>query len=310
MSGSSNIHPMSLKVTAMHAVDEERLRAVLVEIGREAPSVDIIAHSDNAYTLSADRQSTLISICGLLRHEHGCPISVTPIRAVLLETIRKEAEAEGKYIRHIGVRRNYGHCRIRLKPSGLGGGYKFANEMHGGLVPKEYIKAIDQGIREALGGGTLAGFPMVDITVTLYDGSYHDVDSNDVAFKIAGFIAFKEAARKASPVLLEPVMEVKIHAARELDVVMRREVSGVRGRIERQRFVHDFTEIVAVIPLSELLLSSSGSIARYPMKFAGFEPVSDSGPSADSGIGMTANKPNYPPSSNRSGASQIEHKEE
>jgi len=126
------------------------------------------------------------------------------------ETIRRKAEAEGKYIRQTGGRGQYGHAKIRLEPNEPGKGYEFVNEIVGGSVPKEFIKPIDQGIKEAMEGGVLAGYEMVDVRAILYDGSYHDVDSNEMAFKIAGSMAFKEAARKASPVLLEPVMAVEV----------------------------------------------------------------------------------------------------
>src|SRR5437763_16656245 len=125
------------------------------------------------------------------------------------ETIRKAAEGEGKFIRQTGGSGNYGHAKIKLEPN-PGKGYEFVNDVVGGVVPKEYIKPIDQGIREALQGGVLAGYEVVDVKATLYDGSYHDVDSNEMAFKIAGSLAFKAAAAKAHPVLLEPVMSVEV----------------------------------------------------------------------------------------------------
>ncbi|HUB31059.1 MAG TPA: hypothetical protein VL967_15245, partial [Terracidiphilus sp.] len=126
------------------------------------------------------------------------------------ETIRKSAEAEGKYIRQTGGSGNFGHCWLRIEPNEPGAGYEFINEIKGGVIPKEYIKPIDQGIQGALELGILAGFPIVDVRAILFDGSYHEVDSNEMAFKFAGSIAFKEAARKASPVLLEPVMAVEV----------------------------------------------------------------------------------------------------
>ena len=127
----------------------------------------------------------------------------------------RKAEAEGKYIRQTGGSGNYGHAKIRIQPNEPGKGYEFSNDIKGGMIPKEYIKPIDQGIQEAMRRGVLAGYEMVDIKVSLYDGSYHDVDSNEMAFKIAGSMAFKEAARKAKPVLLEPVMEVEVTVPEE-----------------------------------------------------------------------------------------------
>src|SRR6202453_1917637 len=131
------------------------------------------------------------------------------------ETIRKHAEAEGKYIRQTGGRGQYGHAKIKLDPQPAGTGYEFVHDVVGGSVPKEFINPIDQGIQEALEGGILAGYPMVDVKATLYDGSYHAVDSNEMAFKIAGSMAFKEAARDRKPVLLEPVMSVEVTVPEE-----------------------------------------------------------------------------------------------
>jgi elongation factor G len=310
MSGSSKIHPMYLTLSAVDVADDERLRAALAEIGGEGPGVSIKAEPESAYTLSADGQSYLESICDRLRSEYHCAITVSPIKAVFLETVRMQTEAEGKYIRQTGGSGNYGHCKLRIEPNEPGRGYEFVNDIKGGMVPKEYIKPIDQGVQGALELGILAGFPIVDVKVTLYDGSYHEVDSNEMAFKFAGSIAFKEAARKAHPVLLEPVMAVEIEVPEELGAAIRREVHGHRGRIERQRIVDGFSEIAAIVPLSELLDSASTSLTQFPMEFAGYEAVSDPGPSTDSGIGVTANKPNYPGPRRRSDAAQIEREDD
>ena len=177
-------------------------------------------------------------------------------------------------------------------------------------MPKEYIKPIDQGIQSALEQGILAGFRVVDVKVTLYDGSYHEVDSNEMAFKFAGSIAFKEAAKKACPIVLEPVMAVEIEVPEELGATIRREVHGHRGRIERQRIVGGLSEIKAIVPLSELLDSASTSLGQFPMDFAGYEAVSDDGSSTDGGTGVTANKPNYPRPRIRSEAAPIEHEDD
>ena len=130
--------------------------------------------------------------CDRLRDDYHCAINVSPIKAVLLETIRKQTEAEGKYIRQTGGSGNYGHCRLRIEPNQPGKGYEFINDIKSGVVPKEYIKPIDQGIQGAMEVGILSGFPVADVKVTLFDGSYHDVDSNEMAFKFAGSMAFKE----------------------------------------------------------------------------------------------------------------------
>jgi elongation factor G len=148
------------------------------------------------------------------------------------ETIRKKAEAEGKYIRQTGGSGQYGHVKLRIEPSETGKGFEFENDIVGGSVPKEYIKPVEAGIKEAMEGGVLAGYPMVDIKATLYDGSYHEVDSNELAFKIAASMGFKEAARKASPVLLEPVMSVEVVVPMEYMGTVIGDLNSRRGRIE------------------------------------------------------------------------------
>ena len=166
------------------------------------------------------------------------------------ETIRSNAEAEGKYIRQTGGSGNYGHAKIRISPNEPGKGYEFSNDTKGGTIPKEYIKPIDQGIQEAMAGGVLAGYEMVDIKVSLYDGSYHDVDSNEMAFKIAGSMAFKEAARKAKPVLLEPVMAVEVTVPEDYMGTIIGDLNSRRGRIEGMEMVGDMQAIRATVPLS------------------------------------------------------------
>ena len=136
-------------------------------------------------------------------------IEVGDLKVSYRETIRKAAEAEGKYIRQTGGSGNYGHCKLRVEPNESGKGYEFINSINAGVVPKEYVEPINQGVQGALELGILAGYPIVDVKVILFDVSYHEVDSNEMAFKFAGSIAVKEAARKASPVLLEPVMAVE-----------------------------------------------------------------------------------------------------
>ena len=168
------------------------------------------------------------------------------------ETIRKAVDAEGKYIKQSGGKGQYGHCRIKLEPQEPGKGYEFVNNIVGGVIPKEYIEPINNGIKEASQNGVLAGYETVDFKITLYDGSYHDVDSSEMAFKIAGSMAFKEGARKADPVLLEPIMKVEIEMPDEY-------LGDVLGNINRRRGLVQGTEINnglqvinAQIPLSEM----------------------------------------------------------
>ena len=285
---------MYLTLSATDIADDERLRAALAGIGGEGPGVSINAQPEKTCTLSGNSKSHLESICDRLRGEYHCAVDVSPIKAVLLETIRKESEAEGKYIRQIGGSGNYGHCKLRIEPNQPGKGYEFINNIKGGVVPKEYFKPIDEGIQGAMEQGILFGFPIVDVRVTLYAGSSHEVDSNEMAFRFAGSMAFKDAARRACPIVIEPVMAVEIGVPEKLGPTIRREVYGHRGSTERQRIVDGLCEIRAIVPLSELLESATRVLAQFPMEFAGYEAVSDHGPSTDSGTGVTANKPNYP----------------
>ena len=193
------------------------------------------------------------------------------------ETIRKQSQAEGKYIRQTGGSGQYGHVRIRLEPNEPGKGYEFINDVVGGVIPKEFIKPVDQGIKEAMEGGVLAGYEMVDVKATLYDGSYHDVDSNEMAFKIAGSMAFKEAARKASPVLLEPVMSVEVVVPEEYMGTIIGDLSSRRGRIEGIEHRAGSQVIKAMVPLAEMfgyatnMRSNTQGRATFCMHFSRYE---------------------------------------
>jgi elongation factor G len=209
------------------------------------------------------------------------------------ESIRRSAEAEGRYIRQTGGSGNYGHCKIRLEPKEPGRGYEFINEIKGGVVPKEYIKSIDQGIQGAMEGGVLAGFPVVDVKATLFDGSYHEVDSNEMAFTIAGSMGFKEAATKASPLLLEPVMAVEIEVPLEFVGAIVSEVNSRRGRIEGMEPTAGTQSIRAIIPLAEVLSSSEHGRPGYAMHFAGYQPAPPRGNFGDN-AGAYARKPRSP----------------
>ena len=144
-----------------------------------------------------------------MKREFGVESNVGRPQVAYKETIKKEAEGEGKYIKQSGGRGQYGHCRLRVEPNEKGKGYEFINDIKGGVIPKEFISPIEKGVVEAMTKGIVAGFPMVDIKVTLYDGSYHDVDSSEMAFKIAGSMAFRTATTNAKPVLWEPIMKVQ-----------------------------------------------------------------------------------------------------
>jgi elongation factor G len=199
------------------------------------------------------------------------------------ETIRKPVEKiEERYIRQTGGRGQYGHVVISLEPTGPGGGYEFVDKISGGVIPKEYIPAVDAGIQEALTNGVLAGYAMVDVRVTLTFGSYHDVDSSEMAFKIAGSLAVKKAARAASPVLLEPVMAVEVVTPEEYMGEVIGDLSSRRGKVEGMDQRGSSQVIRAMVPLADMfgyatdLRSRTQGRATYSMQFSAYHEVPDS----------------------------------
>ncbi len=212
-----------------------------------------------------------------MMREYKVEANVGKPQVAYRETIRKHSEAEGKYIRQTGGRGQYGHVKLYVDPNEKGKGFEFVNDITGGSVPKEYIRPIEQGIKEAMEGGVLAGYEMVDVKVTLYDGSYHEVDSDEMAFKIAASIGFKEAARKASPVLLEPISSVEVVVPEEFMGVIIGDLNARRGRIEGLEHRAGSQVIKAMVPLAEMfgyatqMRSSTQGRATYSMHFAYYD---------------------------------------
>ena len=257
--------------------DQEKMGVALSKLAQEDPTFKVHTDPDSGQTIiSGMGELHLEIIVDRMMREYKVDANVGKPQVAYRETIRKKSEAEGKYIRQTGGSGNYGHCKIRIEPN-PGKGYEFENDTTGGSIPKEYIKPIDQGIREALEGGILAGYEMVDVKVILYDGSYHDVDSNEMAFKIAGSMAVKEAARKASPVLLEPQMSVEVVVPEEYMGTIIGDLNSRRGRIEGMEHRAGSQVIKAHVPLSEMfgyatqMRSSTQGRATYSMHFASYE---------------------------------------
>jgi elongation factor G len=258
--------------------DQEKMGIALSKLAQEDPTFKVHTDPDSGQTIiSGMGELHLEIIIDRMMREFSVEANVGKPQVAYRETIRKHAEAEGKYIRQTGGRGQYGHAKIRLDPNEPGKGYEFINEIVGGVVPREYIKPIDQGMQEAMEGGVLAGYPMVDIKATLYDGSYHEVDSNEMAFKIAGSMAFKEAARKASPVILEPVMAVEVVVPEDFAGTIMGDLSSRRGRIEGMEHRAGSQVIKAIVPLAEMfgyathMRSSTQGRATYSMHFARYE---------------------------------------
>jgi elongation factor G len=269
---------ISVAVEPKTKADQEKMGMALGKLAQEDPTFKVHTDPDSGQTIiSGMGELHLEIIVDRMMREYKVEANVGKPQVAYRETIRKHSEAEGKYIRQTGGKGQYGHAKIKLDPQPPGMGYEFVNDVTGGSVPKEFIKPIDQGIREALEGGILAGYPMVDVKATLYDGSYHDVDSNEMAFKIAGSMAFKEAARKASPVLLEPVMAVEVVTPEDYAGVIMGDLSSRRGRIEGMEHRAGSQVIKAIVPLAEMfgyathMRSSTQGRAEYSMHFARYE---------------------------------------
>src|SRR5213083_2869066 len=269
---------ISVAIEPRTKVDQEKMGQALAKLAEEDPTFKVRTDEETAQTIiSGMGELHLEIIVDRMLREFSVQANVGKPQVAYRETIRKHAEAEGKYIRQTGGRGQYGHVKIRLEPQQPGAGYEFVNDIVGGVVPKEYIKPVDQGIREAMEGGVLAGYEMVDVKAILYDGSYHEVDSNEMAFKIAGSMAFKEAARKASPVLLEPVMSVEVVVPEEYMGDIIGDLNSRRGRIEGMEHRAGSQVIKAIVPLAEMfgyathMRSSTQGRATYSMHFARYE---------------------------------------
>jgi elongation factor G len=269
---------ISVAIEPKTKADQEKMGLALAKLADEDPTFKVRTDEESGQTIiSGMGELHLEILVDRMKREHKVEANVGEPRVAFRETIRKIAEAEGKYIRQTGGSGNYGHVKIRLEPNEPGKGFEFINDIKGGVVPKEYIKPTEQGIREALHGGVLAGYEVVDFKATLFDGSYHDVDSNEMAFKIAGSMAFKEAAKKASPVLLEPMMAVEVTVPEEHMGTIIGDINSRRGRIEGMEHSGGSQVIKAMVPLKEMfgyvndIRSSTQGRASYSMQFAHYE---------------------------------------
>jgi elongation factor G len=264
---------IALAVEPKTKSDQEKLGSGLAKLMQEDPTFKVETDKDTGQTkISGMGELHLEIIVDRLKREFSVEANVGKPQVAYKETIRKEAKAEGKYIKQTGGRGQYGHCKIEIGPA-PGQGYVFENDITGGAIPKEYIKPIDEGIKEALERGILAGYPMVDVKVRLWDGSFHDVDSSEMAFKIAGSMAFQEAAKKAHPVLLEPIMKVEVVTPDDYTGAVTGDLSARRGHLEGQISRGGSQIITAMVPLSNMfgystdLRSRTQGRATYSMHF-------------------------------------------
>jgi elongation factor G len=265
---------ISVAVEPRTKADQEKMGVALSKLAQEDPSFRVHTDEESGQIIiSGMGELHLEIIIDRMKREFNVDANVGAPQVAYRETISLSVEQEGKFIRQSGGRGQYGHVWLRIEPQEVGAGYEFVNEIVGGVVPKEYIPAVDKGVQEQLKSGVLAGYPVLDVKVSLFDGSYHDVDSNEIAFKIAGSMCFREGARKANPVLLEPIMKVEVSTPEEY-------MGDVVGDINRRRgIIHGMDDmpsgkiVSCEVPLAEMfgyatdLRSTTQGRATYSMQF-------------------------------------------
>jgi len=271
---------ISLAIEPKTKNDQERMGLALQRLSEEDPTFKIKSNLETNQTIIWGMGELHLEILvDRMKREFKVEANVGAPQVAYKETIKIEAEGEGKYIRQSGGRGQYGHCFLRIEPKNRGEGYEFIDEIKGGAIPKEFISPIEKGVREAMENGVLAGYPMVDMAVSLYDGTYHDVDSSEIAFKIAGSMALQHAARAANPTLLEPIMKVEVTTPDEFMGDIIGDLGAKRAQIQGTTKRGAVTVIVALVPLAELsgyatsLRSMSKGRATYYMEPSHYEEV-------------------------------------
>jgi elongation factor G len=271
---------ISIAIEPKSKADQEKLGLSLQKLAAEDPSFRVRTDEETGQTIiSGMGELHLEIIVDRLLREFNVGANVGKPQVAYKETVRKPVEQQGKFIRQTGGRGQYGDVWIKLEPQQPGAGFEFVDAIKGGSIPREYIPAVEKGVKEATENGALAGYPMVDVKVTLFDGSYHDVDSSEIAFKIAGSMAFKEAARKASPVLLEPIMSVEVVVPEDFMGDVIGDLNSRRGKVLGMDTRPAAQAIDARVPLAQMfgyatdLRSMTQGRATYTMQFSHYEPV-------------------------------------
>jgi elongation factor G len=271
---------ISVAVEPKTKVDQEKMGLALQRLAKEDPSFRVHTDAESGQTIIEGMgELHLEIIVDRMKREFKVDANVGKPQVAYRETLRSTVESEGKFIRQTGGRGQYGHVWLKLEPLPQGKGYEFVNGIVGGSVPREYIPAVDKGIQEAVQTGVIAGYPIVDVKVTIFDGSYHDVDSNEMAFKIAGSIGFKEGFRKAKPVLLEPIMRVEVVVPEDYYGDIVGDLSRRRGQIVGTEDSPSGKVVTAEVPLAEMfqystsMRSMSQGRANYTMEFAKYQEV-------------------------------------
>jgi len=255
-------------------IDQEKMGIALNRLAQEDPSFRVRTDEESGQTIiSGMGELHLEIIVDRMKREFGVEANVGAPQVAYREAIRKQVEIEGKFVKQSGGRGQYGHVWLRMEPNEAGKGFEFIDEIKGGVVPREYIPAVEKGLQDSLANGVLAGYPVVDVKIALFDGSYHDVDSNENAFKMAASIAFKEGMRKANPVLLEPMMAVEVETPSDFMGNVVGDLSSRRGIIQGMDDIPGFKVIRAEVPLAEMfgystvLRSATQGRATYSMEF-------------------------------------------
>ncbi|GAB6074239.1 elongation factor G [Nautilia lithotrophica] len=271
---------ISVAVEPKTKADQEKMAIALQKLAEEDPSFRVTTDEESGQTIiSGMGELHLEIIVDRLKREFKVECNTGKPQVAYRETFKNQVEQEYKYAKQSGGRGQYGHVFIRLIPQEPGKGYEFVDLIKGGVIPREYIPAVDKGIQEAAQGGVLAGFPVVDFKVELYDGSYHEVDSSEMAFKLAGSMAFKEGVKKANPVILEPIMKVEIEVPEEYMGDVIGDINRRRGQVNSMEDVHGIKKINAFVPLSEMfgystdLRSMTQGRGTYSMVFDHYEEV-------------------------------------
>ncbi len=274
---------ISMAIEPKTKKDQEKLSQVLNKFMKEDPTFKASADPETGQTLIHGMGELHLEIMvDRMKREYGIEVNVGKPQVAYKETIRSKAVAEGKFIRQTGGRGQYGHAVIEVEPLERGKGFEFENAIVGGVIPKEFIPPVEEGVKEAMANGVLAGYPVVDVKVKLFDGSYHEVDSSEIAFKIAGSMAFKEAARKAGLVLLEPIMEVEVETPDEYVGDVIGDLNSRRGKIMGMENKGVITAIKAHVPLSEMfgyatnLRSLTQGRGTFIMKFSHYDEAPQS----------------------------------
>jgi elongation factor G len=271
---------MAFAIEAKSKGDEDKVSSALRRLREEDPTLDFHRDPQTGEQIIAGLSQVHVEvIVDRMKRRFGAEVNLKPPRVPYQETIKEAAKAQGRYKKQTGGRGQFGDCRIEIQPLPHGGGFEFVNSIKGGVIPSGFIPAVEKGIREAMQEGVIAGYPVRDVRVVLFDGSYHSVDSSEMAFKIAGSLAFKKAAEQARPTLLEPIMEVRVLVPEDSVGDVIGDLNGRRGRPLGMEPKGSLTEIKAEVPMAEMLnyapdlRSITGGRGDYSMEFDRYEEV-------------------------------------